>query len=82
MVVELMGVCPWYAYDRSLTSLLSFQNVINSSQHVSYGLMCFGFFVVGLAFATQVRYGAQILVVTPLIPPSARIGQRVFCHSR
>ncbi|OCH95942.1 MFS general substrate transporter [Obba rivulosa] len=28
-------------------------NVINCSQQVNFGLMCFGFFVVGLAFATQ-----------------------------
>ncbi|KAL4243879.1 Major Facilitator Superfamily Transporter [Abortiporus biennis] len=28
-------------------------NVINSSQQVSFNLMCFGFFVVGIAFATQ-----------------------------
>ncbi|KAI0082345.1 MFS general substrate transporter [Panus rudis PR-1116 ss-1] len=28
-------------------------NVINCSQHKSFGLLCFGFFVVGLSFATQ-----------------------------
>ncbi|KAI0353089.1 MFS general substrate transporter [Trametes cingulata] len=28
-------------------------NIINSSQQVNFGLMCFGFFVVGMAFATQ-----------------------------
>ncbi|TBU33086.1 MFS general substrate transporter [Dichomitus squalens] len=28
-------------------------NIINSSQQRSFGLMCFGFFVVGMAFATQ-----------------------------
>ncbi|KAJ8473688.1 hypothetical protein ONZ51_g7709 [Trametes cubensis] len=28
-------------------------NIINSSQQVNFGLMCFGFFVVGTAFATQ-----------------------------
>ncbi|PIL37379.1 MFS general substrate transporter [Ganoderma sinense ZZ0214-1] len=28
-------------------------NIINSSQQANFGLMCFGFFVVGLAFATQ-----------------------------
>ncbi|PSR93798.1 hypothetical protein PHLCEN_2v4693 [Hermanssonia centrifuga] len=30
-------------------------NIINSSQGVNFNLMCFGFFVVGCAFATQVR---------------------------
>ncbi|KAI0774519.1 MFS general substrate transporter [Fomes fomentarius] len=28
-------------------------NIINSSQQVNFGLMCFGFWVVGVAFATQ-----------------------------
>ncbi|OSD04588.1 MFS general substrate transporter [Trametes coccinea BRFM310] len=28
-------------------------NIINSSQQVNFGVMCFGFFVVGTAFATQ-----------------------------
>ncbi|KAI0751047.1 major facilitator superfamily domain-containing protein [Daedaleopsis nitida] len=38
------------------------ENIINSSQQVSYGLMYFGFFVVGMTFSTQVTGSVQCLL--------------------
>lgn len=52
-VIELMGVRPLFAPRPPLISVV--QNIINSSQKMNFSLMCFGFFVVGCAFATQVH---------------------------
>ncbi|KAI0650491.1 MFS general substrate transporter [Trametes meyenii] len=40
-------------------------NIINSSQQVNFGLMCFGFFVVGMAFATQLGLCNAYFAILP-----------------
>ncbi len=59
-VIELMGVRLRLMFMKPNQAKFINQNIINSSQHINFGLMCFGFFVVGIAFATQVESSTQI----------------------